>query len=172
MAALRRNSRWMLRDEDNYSIEKEFDFDGENRFSVVIYLNDLTDETFKNEIVKAIDRGLLFAGNDYLPSGDDQYYDATIRGNAKAVELMRDYDDALDAGKTLAINFEIANPLGDRPDTDWVGGNMYRVFGEGWTGRLDPTYKRGYQYTHMTKKQVFERVMHLAHLGWQVRVSY
>ena len=166
--ALRANSRWMLRPEENYDSPPD-DF---KKYSVLFFVEGITDETAETKLNDAISR-YVFVGNNFISTGnEDSPFDAeVIQGNDAARELMTDYDAAINAGRTMAFNFEIEDPFGGRDDVDWVGSQIFHTFGEGWAGTPDPRWPRGYQYTYLSKREILERIIGLAHLGWGIRGS-
>ncbi|KAI1429847.1 hypothetical protein F5Y12DRAFT_709850 [Xylaria sp. FL1777] len=157
------DSRWRTRPQQFWVIKPAQE---DVKSNVLIYLLDQTSATVGQALQTEVANGLRVLCNDYTPGNEGR-----LMGNRIAFKLMQDYDASLSLGQKLAVNFEIAEPLGQAGDIDWIGRQILDVFGDGWAGPATGDWPYGRQFTNRSKKEVMQHIFNLAESGWKARVS-
>ncbi|KAJ2977152.1 hypothetical protein NUW58_g7897 [Xylaria curta] len=152
-------SRWRLRKDPYWTWGSN-----EPIFNLLLVFENVDDNFVQNQLNQP---PLPEISRDFHAS---YHHSVSMKGNQGAWFFMRDYDAAITIGQALAHNFEIAEPIEMNNELDWMGRRLLEEFGDAWAGPPDQSpYGRG--FTNLTKKEVFDKAMALAKLGWRVRVS-
>lgn len=153
-------SRWRIRGYPYGPTGEQFG----SPYSLLLHMQNLNDNIFNQQLqIELANSGEI--ARDFTANGP-----AFMKGNIGAYNLLHDYDATITLSHALMHNFEITEPFQDPNSIDWVGQGLIDTFGEGWAGPPDGN-PLGRTFTHRSRREIFNRAMELAKVGYKTRVS-